>query len=128
MEVTKPYHSDGHRDTITYPYAHDGLYLTWHETTQVMETRHPSQLMGNFWKRRVLIGVCFLITVLDMLQLCWEVKIVTSRRILSNKPINNEWFRQIIIVCRLLEYGHVRPAFRVPNTCDVMLKGLHLRA
>lgn len=64
-----------------------------------------------------------------MVQLCWEIKVSPEGRPGSNQPMN-EWFGQVGLACRLLEYGRVREGFRVVNRCfdqfaDVVLRESH---
>ncbi|KAK7972643.1 hypothetical protein PG988_006777 [Apiospora saccharicola] len=65
----------------------------------------------------------------EMVQLCWEIKVIPQGSPGSNQPMN-EWFGLVTLACRLLEYGRVRQGFRVVNQCfdqfaDVVLRDFH---
>ncbi|KAK8023875.1 clr5 domain-containing protein [Apiospora rasikravindrae] len=65
----------------------------------------------------------------ELVELCWEKRVVPAGRWPSNEPMN-DWFGLVILACRLLEYGRVRQGFRVVNLCfdrfaDIILRGYH---
>ncbi|KAK7917677.1 hypothetical protein PG985_011285 [Apiospora marii] len=118
----KPFHFDAYRDTITYLYARDGLALTLKETMQVMEKRY------NFFatRKRPANNETVGQKVREMVQLCWEIKVIPEGSPGSNDPMN-EWFGLVTLACRLLEYGRVRQGFRVVDRCFDRLAAVVLR-
>ncbi|KAK7973734.1 elongation factor Tu GTP binding domain-containing protein [Apiospora arundinis] len=119
-------HRDG-KETLNKEWVHE---LLRHVSLERAARGRPPPLVASLQLPAILrVPEHHMHYIRQMLQLSWEVKVVPTGRVPSNKPIN-EWFGRMVLACRLLEYGRVCSAFRLLNACfdqfaDVVLKGLH---